>query len=197
MDVWTTDAHPKRTSFGIVSVFRREDIRIGSLSTRHTSQHKGWEYYFRNPEFVQSWTRMSMIAAYVRLLWFRRRRAQQASKERPSLFINHNNDANFHARNFPCITNPNPNPSPRLSQLSVQTLVDPAWPSTDGGRNIPLSLTFPSDPQRVVVFDGTSTGVSRKPPLPRLYVPSTSCVEIFRGKGVCIASLSTKKLTLF
>jgi len=108
-----------------------------------------------------------LIIAFLVFLWFRRRRAQQANKERPSLFIDHDDEA-------PTSQLPHGQP-PVYYQPEPFTASEPTdhasthRPSTANDRSerpFSQSLTYLSDPQRVASPDGTSTGVSRKSPLP-------------------------------
>lgn len=118
-----------------------------------------------------------LITALLLLLWFRRRRAQRGTKERPSLFVDHDDEA--------------PTSQPLREDLPVHYQPEPFTaseptdrastprPSTGFGgseRPISQSLTYLSDPQRVASPDGTSTGLSRKSPLP----PSLRPVNVFQ-----------------
>jgi len=108
-----------------------------------------------------------LIIAFLVFFWFRRRRAQRASKERPSIFIDHDDDA--------------PTSQPQREELAVYYEPEPFTaseptdrasshrPSTALDRSerpISQSLTYLSDPQRVASPDGTGTGISRKSPMP-------------------------------
>jgi len=106
-----------------------------------------------------------LIIAFLVFFWLRRRRAQQASKERPSLFIDHDDEAptsQFLREELPIYYEPEPftasEPTDRAS-----------WPCTALDRSehpSPQSLTYLPDSQRVASPDGTSPGLSRKSPMP-------------------------------
>ena len=117
-----------------------------------------------------------LIIAFL-VLWFRRRRAQRASKERPSLFIDHDDEAStshpLHGE-LPVYYEPEPftasEPTDRASTHRPSFALDrPERPAS-------RSLTYLSDPQRVASPDGTSTGLSRKSPMP----PSLRPVNIIQ-----------------
>lgn len=108
-----------------------------------------------------------LIIAFLALLWFRRRRAQRASKERPSLFIDHDDEAptsQLPHGELPLYYEAEPftasEPTERASTHRPSTTLDRSERPTS------QALTYLSDPQRVASPDGTSTGVSRKSPLP-------------------------------
>lgn len=108
-----------------------------------------------------------LIIAFLALFWFRRRRARQASKDRPSLFIDHDDEAptsQLPREELPTYYAPEPftasEPTEQASTHRPSTALDRS------DRPISQSLTYLSDPQRVASPDGTSTGVSRKSPLP-------------------------------
>lgn len=108
-----------------------------------------------------------LIIAFLLLLWFRRRRARRASKERPSLFIDNDDDAPIsqppHGE-LPVYYEPEPftasEPTDHASTRRPSTAIDRS------DRPLSQSLTYLTDPQRVASPDGTSTGLTRKSPLP-------------------------------
>jgi len=108
-----------------------------------------------------------LIIAFLAFFWIRRRRAQRASKERPSLFIDHDDEAPSsqppHGE-LPVYYEPEPftasEPTDRASTHRPSTPLDRSERPTS------QSLTYLSDPQRVASPDGTSTGLSRKSPIP-------------------------------
>ena len=107
-----------------------------------------------------------LIIAFLALFWFRRRRAQRASKERPSLFIDHDDEAptsQLPRDELPLYYEPEPfmsEPTERASTHRPSTALDRSE------RPVSQSLTYLSDPQRVASPDGTTTGVSRKSAMP-------------------------------
>lgn len=108
-----------------------------------------------------------LIIAFLLLLWFRRRRAQRASKERPSLFIDNDDDAPTSQPpdgELPVYYEPEPftasEPTDHASTRRPSTAIDRSE------RPVSQSLTYLTDPQRVASPDGTSTGLTRKSPLP-------------------------------
>ena len=108
-----------------------------------------------------------LIIAFLLFFWLRRRRAQRASKERPSLFIDHDDDVPashpLHGE-LPVYYEPEPftasEPTDRASTHRPSIALDRSE------RPASQSLTYLSDPQRVASPDGTSTGRSRKSPIP-------------------------------
>ena len=108
-----------------------------------------------------------LIIAFLVFFWLRRRRTQQASKDRPSLFIDHDDEAptsQFPREELPIYYEPEPftasEPTDRASTHRPSTALDRSErPSSQ-------SLTYLPDPQRVASPDGTSTGISRKSPMP-------------------------------
>jgi len=108
-----------------------------------------------------------LIIAFLLFFWFRRRRAQRASKERPSLFIDNDDDIPashpLHGE-LPVYYEPEPftasEPTDRASTHRPSIAPDRSE------RPVSQSLTYLSDPQRVATPDGTSTGLSRKSPMP-------------------------------
>lgn len=108
-----------------------------------------------------------LIIAFFLLFWFRRRRAQRASKERPSLFIDNDDDAPISQPpdgELPVYYEPEPftasEPTDRASTRRPSTAID------GSDRPVSQSLTYLTDPHRVTSPDGTSTGLTRKSPLP-------------------------------
>lgn len=108
-----------------------------------------------------------LIIAFLVFLWLRRRRARRASKERPALFIDHDDEAPSSQPpqgELPVYYEPEPftasEPTDRASTYR------PGTPHDGSERPTSQSLTYLSDPQRVASPDGTSTGISRKSPIP-------------------------------
>jgi len=118
-----------------------------------------------------------LIIAFLVFLWFRRRRAQRASKERPSLFIDHDDEAPTSQpphEELPVYYEPEPftaaEPTDRASTNRASTALDRSE------RPISQSLTYLTDPQRIASPDGTGTGISRKSPMP----PSLRAVNVIQ-----------------
>lgn len=109
-----------------------------------------------------------LIVAFLFFFWFRRRSARRGDKERPSLFIDHDDEAPNSQplrEDLPVHYQPEPftasEPTDRASTPRPSTLFDRSE------RPVSQSLTYLSDPQRVASPDGTSTGLSsRKSPIP-------------------------------
>lgn len=104
-----------------------------------------------------------LIIASLLFFWFKRRGARQGDKERPSLFIDHDDEASNsqHAEDLPVHYQPEPftasEPTDRAST-----------PFDRSERPVSQSLTYLTDPQRVASPDITSTGLSsRKSPVPQ------------------------------
>jgi len=106
-----------------------------------------------------------LILAFLLFFWFRRRGVRREDKERPSLFIDHDDEA------------PNSQPLPVHYQPEPFTASEPtadrastpraSTPFDRSERPVSQSLTYLTDPQRVASPDGTSTGLSsRKSPMP-------------------------------
>jgi len=115
-----------------------------------------------------------LVIAILLFFWFRRRRER---KERPSLFIDHDDEAPTSQplrEDLPVHYRPEPftasEPTDRASTHR------PGTPMDGSERPLSQALTYLSDPQRVASPDGTSTGLSRKSPLP----PSLRPVNIFQ-----------------
>ncbi|KAF9652605.1 hypothetical protein BDM02DRAFT_3109178 [Thelephora ganbajun] len=108
-----------------------------------------------------------LIIALLFFFWLRHRRARRVSKERPSLFIDHDDEAPTSQpprEELPIYYEPEPftasEPTDRASTHR------PSTPFDGSERPVSQSLTYLSDPQRVASPDGTSTGLSRKSPMP-------------------------------
>lgn len=136
-----------------------------------------------------------LIIAFLAFFWFRRRRAQQASKERPSLFIDHDDEAptsQFPHGELPVYYEPEPftasEPTEHASTHRPSNTIDRSERPTS------QSLTYLSDPQRVASPDGTSTGVSRKSPLP----PSLRPVNVIQHEdaGPSVPADNTEQETV-
>lgn len=105
-----------------------------------------------------------LIIAFLAFFWFRRRRAQRASKERPAIFIDHDDEAptsQLPRGELPVYYEPEPFTATERASTHRPSI------AIDGSeRPFSPSLTYLSDPQRVGTPDGTSTGISRKSALP-------------------------------
>ncbi|KAF9788328.1 hypothetical protein BJ322DRAFT_1048293 [Thelephora terrestris] len=118
-----------------------------------------------------------LIIAILLFFWLKRRRAQRGNKDRPSLFIDHDDedptsqplheDLPVHFRPEPFTAS---EPTDRAGTPRSST------PFERSERPVSQSLTYLSDPQRVASPDVTSTGLSRKSPLP----PSLRPVNVFQ-----------------
>lgn len=118
-----------------------------------------------------------LIIGILFFLWHRRRRARKGTKERPSLFVDHDDEAPTSQplrEDLPVHYRPEPftasEPTDRASTPRSST------PFDRSERPVSQSLTYLSDPQRVASPDGTGTGLSRKSPLP----PSLRPVNIIQ-----------------
>lgn len=109
-----------------------------------------------------------LIIASLLFFWFRRRGAQRANKERPSLFIDHDDEApNSQPMREDLPVNYQPEPFTASEPTDRASTPRPSTPFDGLERPVSQSLTYLSDPQRVASPDGTSTGLSsRKSPIP-------------------------------
>jgi hypothetical protein len=108
-----------------------------------------------------------LIVAFLLLFWLRRRRAQRTSKERPSLFIDHDDDApTSHPLHGELPVYYEPEPFTAYEPTDSASTRRPSTAFDRSERPVSQSLTYLTDPQRVASPDGTSTGRSRKSPLP-------------------------------
>lgn len=107
-----------------------------------------------------------LIIGLLVFFWIRRRHAQRAKKERPSLFIDHDDDAPTSQpprEELPVYYRPEPFTA---SEPTDRASTRPSTPADRSERPISQSLTYLSDPQRAPTPDGTGTGFSRKSPMP-------------------------------
>lgn len=119
-----------------------------------------------------------LIIAILLFFWLRRRRAQRGSKDRPSLFIDHDDEApTSQPLNEDLPVHYRPEPFTASEPTDRASTPRPSTPYDRSERPVSQSLTYLSDPQRVASPDGTSTGLSsRKSPLP----PSLRPVNVFQ-----------------
>lgn len=108
-----------------------------------------------------------LIIAFLVLFWLRRRRNQQARKDRPSLFIDHDDEAptsQLPRDELPVYYEPEPFTASEPTEHASTHRPSTAFDRSE--RPISQSLTYLSDPHRAATPDGTGTGYSRKSPLP-------------------------------
>lgn len=110
-----------------------------------------------------------LIIAFLLFFWSRRRGARRGDKERPSLFIDHDDeDPNSQPlrEDLPVHYRPEPFTASEPTDRASTRTPRPGTPFSASERPTSQALTYLSDPQRVASPDGTGTGLSRKSPIP-------------------------------
>lgn len=108
-----------------------------------------------------------LIIAFLLFFWFKRRDARRGNKERPSLFVDHDDEApNSQPLREDLPIHYQPEPFTASEPTDRASTPRPSTPFDRSERPVSQSLTYLSDPQRVASPDGTSTGLSRKSPIP-------------------------------
>lgn len=107
-----------------------------------------------------------LIIAILLFYWYRHRRAKREIKERPSLFIDHDDEAPSQPLREDLPGHYRPDPFTASEPTDRASTPRPSTPHDRSERPTSQALTYLTDPQRVASPDGTSTGLSRKSPLP-------------------------------